>query len=130
MNRLMSLRKNRCEVLQDCRKFTDRFRGFCRMYPQFNKGKPEGCHQHCKPVGLANTRTSTDYAQKSPRSTDLEVPDTNERTRLSTNRIDLQNNPPSRASEQASRTTTTCSLQHRTATSVCRRAQPRCWLAG
>ena len=27
--------------VQDCRKFTYYFRGICRIYPQFNKGKPE-----------------------------------------------------------------------------------------
>ena len=32
--------------------------------PQFNKGKPEDVK--LEPVGLANTRISTGYAQKSP----------------------------------------------------------------
>jgi hypothetical protein len=27
--------------VQDCRKIRDHFRGIYRIYPQFNKGKPE-----------------------------------------------------------------------------------------
>ena len=37
---LVELEKYPVEV-QDCRKMTDRFRGIYRIYPQFNKGKPE-----------------------------------------------------------------------------------------
>ena len=50
--------------VQDYRKNTDHFRGIYRIYPQFNKGKPEDVNM--QPVGLGNTRISTGYAQNSP----------------------------------------------------------------
>ena len=52
--------------VQDCRKITDYFRGIYRIIPQFNEGKPEDVD--IEPAGLANTRISTDYGQKSSRS--------------------------------------------------------------
>ena len=60
---LLSLRNNWLKV-QDCRKITNRFRGIYRICFKFNKGKPEDVNMW--PVGLANTRISTDYAQKFP----------------------------------------------------------------
>jgi hypothetical protein len=67
MNRL-SLRYNWLKF-KTAGKFTDPFRGIHRIYPWFNEGKPERCQPCNQPVGLANTRISTDdYAQKSPRS--------------------------------------------------------------
>jgi hypothetical protein len=66
MNRL-SLRNNRLKFKTVGRLPTilEKFRG---IYPKcFNKGKPKDVNMY--PVGLANTRISTDYdAQKSPRS--------------------------------------------------------------
>ena len=52
--------------VQDCRKISDHSRGIYRIYPKFNEGKPEMSNMSL--VGLANTRISTDYAQKSPQS--------------------------------------------------------------
>ena len=52
--------------VQDCMKITGHFRGIYKLYPNLIKGKPEDGNM--SPVGLANTRTSTGHAQKSPRS--------------------------------------------------------------
>ena len=44
-------------------KITDHSRGIYRLYPKFNKGKPEDVNM--LPVGPANTRISTGYAPES-----------------------------------------------------------------
>ena len=57
----LSLRNNRLKVKTGGRKNTDRFRGICRTYPNLIKENwrmSSACNQ---PVGLANTRISTDY---------------------------------------------------------------------
>ena len=58
--------ENKPVEVQDCRKITDQFRGIYRIYPNLIKENQR--MSTCNPVGLANTRISTGYAQKSPRS--------------------------------------------------------------
>ena len=45
-------------------KIADHLRGIYGIYPNLMKGKAEDVNM--SPVGLANTRISTDYAQKFP----------------------------------------------------------------
>jgi hypothetical protein len=53
--------------VQGRRKITDHFRGIYRMYPNLVKENRRMSTWYI-PAGLANTRISTDYAQKYPRS--------------------------------------------------------------
>ena len=60
------------EVVQDCRKITLPiiFEEFIEEYTPISQRKLEDVNM--LPVGLANTQISTNYAQKSPRSTVLD----------------------------------------------------------
>ena len=51
--------------IQDCKEITDHLRGIYRPYPNLIKENRRMSTWN-QPVGLANTRMSTDYAQKSP----------------------------------------------------------------
>ena len=57
--------------VQDCRNITDQFRGIYRIYP--NLIKENRRMSTCNQLGFANTRISTNYAQKSPQSQNLVV---------------------------------------------------------
>ena len=52
--------------VQDCRIMTNHFRRIYRIYPNLKQEKKEDVNM--LPVGLSNTRISTGYAQKAPRS--------------------------------------------------------------
>ena len=52
--------------VRDCKKITNHFRGICRIYPILIK--ENRMMSTCNRLDLKNTRTSTDYAQKSLRS--------------------------------------------------------------
>ena len=65
-NELVEFDKEPIEV-QNCKKFINHFGGFFRIYPVLMKEnrRMSTCNQ---PVGLANIRISTGYAQESPQS--------------------------------------------------------------
>jgi hypothetical protein len=52
--------------VQDCRKNCRSFQKNLKNIPQFKKGNPKDVNM--QPVGLANTRISTNYAQNPPQS--------------------------------------------------------------
>ena len=67
-NRQLVTNDEPVEVHQDCRRITDWFTGIYRRIYPYSIKENRRVLSTCKPVGLANPRISTDYAQKSPPS--------------------------------------------------------------